>query len=299
MLNEDRLLADLCAMGLATWKDSVLPTVRNHLRKGVHGHLPRWQEILTALPSSNNVRELLLELAPWRKGPFELNGIHIEAEWRSDLKWNRFSDHIEPLTNRLVLDVGAGNGWYALRMREAGATWVIGVDPTLLFVAQFEALRILTGATGIHILPIGIESLPTDCHTFDTTFSMGVLYHQRNPEEHLSQLKGTLRRGGQLVLETLVYPGDDHKIIEPEHRYARMRNVWHLPTVPTLLDWVSDAGFENIDLVNVTTTTIEEQRTTDWMPYESLAAALDPNDPGTTVEGMPAPVRAILTANFP
>ena len=299
MLDEDRLLADLCAMGLATWKDSVLPTVRNHLRKGVHGHLPRWQEILTALPSSNNVRELLLELAPWRKGPFELNGIHIEAEWRSDLKWNRFSDHIEPLTNRRVLDVGAGNGWYALRMREAGATWVIGVDPTLLFVAQFEALRILTGATGIHILPIGIESLPTDCHTFDTTFSMGVLYHQRNPEEHLSQLKGTLRQGGQLVLETLVYPGDDHKIIEPEHRYARMRNVWHLPTVPTLLDWVSDAGFENIDLVNVTTTTIEEQRTTDWMPYESLAAALDPNDPGTTVEGMPAPVRAILTANFP
>lgn len=297
MLDEQTLLADLRSMGLGAWEESVLPIVRDRLRDGAHGHLARWQEVLAELPDTEHLRELLLVLAPWRKGPFELRDVRIDAEWRSDMKWRRLANRIEPLGDRLVLDVGSGNGWYALRMRDAGARRVLGVDPMLLYVAQFEAVRRLTGASGVHILPVGLEDLPQNCRAFDTSFSMGVLYHRRAPADHLAQLRGTLRVGGQLVLETLIYPGEGHAIVEPPDRYARMRNVWHLPTIPTLVDWVRDAGFENCELIDETATTVEEQRSTCWMPFESLAEALDPEDQTLTIEGMPAPVRAIITAN--
>jgi len=296
MLDEESLLADLRSLGLDEWQQSLLPEIRNRLQDGAHGHLERWKEILDALRDADNARQLLLELAPWRKGPFVIGDIRIDAEWRSDLKWRRLVDHIEPLAYRNVLDVGSGNGWYAMQMRAAGARLVIGVDPTLLFVVQFEAVRRLTGAAGIHILPIGLEALPPASRAFDTTFSMGVLYHRRDPAAHLDALHQTLKPGGQLVLETLIFPGDDHTVHVPEGRYARMRNVRHLPTVPALLGWVRDAGFSNVSLVDRTTTTTDEQRATEWMPYESLAEALDPTDSARTIEGLPAPVRAIVTA---
>jgi tRNA (mo5U34)-methyltransferase len=78
-----------------------------------------------------------------------------------------------------------------------------------------------------------------------------------------------------------------------------MRNVWHLPTVTALQDWLQKAGFLEIRLVDVTVTTTDEQRSTEWMPFESLAEALDPGDPGRTIEGWPAPRRALLVSRAP
>ena len=46
--------------------------------------------------------------------------------------------------------------------------------------------------------------------------------------------------------------------------------------------------------VHVTST--DEQRRTDWMINESLSDYLDPDDPALTVEGYPAPKRAVLIA---
>jgi tRNA (mo5U34)-methyltransferase len=128
---------------------------------------------------------------------------------------------------------------------------------------------------------------------------MGVLYHQRAPLEHLVQLRATLRPGGELVLETLVLPGADSVIREPDDRYARMRNVWHLPTVTALESWLAEAGFRDIRLVDLTVTTVDEQRSTEWMPFESLVDALDPDDAGSTVEGWPAPTRALVICKSP
>ncbi|MEW8068099.1 MAG: DUF1698 domain-containing protein, partial [Candidatus Thiodiazotropha endolucinida] len=43
-------------------------------------------------------------------------------------------------------------------------------------------------------------------------------------------------------------------------------------------------------------TTIEEQRATEWMRFESLADYLDPADRSLTIEGYPAPRRAVFVA---
>ena len=34
-------------------------------------------------------KERLLRLIPWRKGPFNIGNVFIDAEWRSNMKWDR------------------------------------------------------------------------------------------------------------------------------------------------------------------------------------------------------------------
>ncbi len=285
-----------------------------------HGDLQRWRKVIDDLPKFHpsgsellncvrigseadlsdadryDLRLELQKLHPWRKGPYHLFGIDIDCEWRSDWKWNRLKDHISPLTNRLVLDVGSGNGYHCWRMLGAGAKLVIGIDPTLLSIMQFQVIRKLYGEAPIYVLPLGIEEVPAEMRLFDTVFSMGVLYHRRSPIDHLLELKGCLRPGGELVLETLVVEGGVDSVLVPEQRYAQMRNVWFLPSCSALRTWLSRCGFKNIRLVDVTKTTVEEQRSTEWMRFHSLRDFLDPIDAGLTCEGLPAPLRAIFTA---
>ncbi|MDH4124881.1 MAG: tRNA 5-methoxyuridine(34)/uridine 5-oxyacetic acid(34) synthase CmoB [Gammaproteobacteria bacterium] len=302
MIDFDALWRHLDAARLGHWRATTEQLIRSRLSDSAHGDFAAWRKAIEDLQSCDagkidEIRRGLLRLAPWRKGPFELAGIRINSEWRSDLKWARLANAIAPLTDRLVLDVGCGNGYYALQMRAAGARTVIGVDPTLLYVMQFLAIGIFLPATNVFVLPLRSEELPQDERRFDTCFSMGVLYHQRSPLQHLRQLRGMLRPAGQLVLETIILPGDGAAVFSPPGRYARMRNVWLLPTVTELTLWLQQSGYSGIQLIDVSVTTVEEQRTTEWMPFESLCEALDPADPGKTVEGWPAPHRAILLAN--
>jgi tRNA (mo5U34)-methyltransferase len=298
MIDYAELWGCLTDLGLPGWREALEPLLGDRLSESAHGDLPRWRQALERLPASNSntSRELLLELAPWRKGPFELDGIEIDAEWRSDLKWDRLSDAIAPLDGRNVLDVGCGNGYYALRMREAGAACVIGIDPTVLYVVQFLAVSQFLAPRKVFVLPLRMQEMPDNAHAFDTTFSMGVLYHQRSPIDHLIRLRNTLRPGGQLVLETIYVPGDESFACTPEDRYARMRNVWLLPTVKELTTWLGRSGFDQIEIVDKTLTTTDEQRSTPWMTFESLREALNPDDPTRTVEGWPSPRRVVAIA---
>ena len=290
-------------LGLPGWYAQLEPLLRQRLSDAAHGDFRRWREVLEKLAAKTSdaatVRALLLDLSPWRKGPFHVGGVKIDSEWRSDLKWRRCAAAIEPLTGRAVLDVGSGNGYYVLQMRDAGARVVIGIDPTILYVMQFLAIRRFEQAGRVFVLPLRLAELPDTSHAFDTTFSMGVLYHQRSPLEHLRQLRDTLRPGGQLVLETLYLPGDESCAATPADRYARMRNVWLLPTITELTTWLRRSGYRDVEIVDESITTTDEQRSTEWMSFESLAEALDPADPGRTVEGWPAPRRVLAVAHAP
>jgi tRNA (mo5U34)-methyltransferase len=109
----------------------------------------------------------------------------------------------------------------------------------------------------------------------------------------------SLQWEGELVLETLVIEGDDRQILMPKHRYAKMRNVWFIPSCDALALWLKRCNFENVRCVDINLTTTQEQRATDWMHFESLADFLDPGDPGKTIEGYPAPRRAVFVATKP
>jgi tRNA (mo5U34)-methyltransferase len=298
------------------WLAEVCALAETKLRDHRHGDLPRWRAALDALPQvragallnqpapelgcsvsdQHGLREALMELHPWRKGPFCLGGLTLDTEWRSDWKWGRLAPHID-LHGQRVLDIGCGNGYFGLRMLGAGAELVVGIDPTLLYVMQWLACRHFSGGIPNYVLPLGIEELPEIAVDLDTVFSMGVLYHRKDPAHHLQRIHSLLKTGGSMVLETLVLPeGMEEDLLVPDSRYARMRNVWAIPGTDCLLQWLEEAGFENIEVVDVTPTTSLEQRTTDWMRFESLEQALDPSDTSQTVEGLPAPVRAIVIA---
>jgi len=284
-----------------------------HLKSLSHGDLPRWLEAIDALPEGDGYRQLdcaapalgkpvgepallrqhLLELHPWRKGPLELGGVRIDTEWRSDWKWQRLEPHLD-LNGQEVLDIGCGNGYFGLRMLAAGAKLVVGIDPTIVFVMQWLAMQKLCPGLNNFVLPMGIEDLPKDTAGFDRVFSMGVLYHRRRPVEHLEQLKQLTRPGGQIVLETLVLEGAGNEVLNPAGRYARMRNVHAIPTLAVLGDWLKQAGLTDAQVLDVSKTTTDEQCSTDWMSFESLRECLDEKDPSLTIEGYPAPVRAAL-----
>jgi tRNA (mo5U34)-methyltransferase len=290
------------------------------MHEDAHGNFAAWQDALQKLPEVDRssptlndsvvatgeaglnpqergiTRDALLRLLPWRKGPFDIGGVSIDSEWRSDLKWARVRNAISPLEDRLVLDVGSGNGYYALRMRGDGARLVVGIDPTLLYVLQFQAFAHFVERQPVHVLPLRLEEIPPALHAFDSVFSMGVLYHQRSPLTHLRQLRDALKPAGELVLETLILPGDTAFARTPQSRYARMRNVWLLPSIKELTTWLGRSGFTSISIADITRTTVDEQRSTEWMPFDSLQQALDSGDASKTIEGWPAPERAVIIA---
>lgn len=283
------------------------------LENNPHGDMPGWLSAIEQLPAGDGFAELdksspalgrpvqdqvvvhqnLQKLHPWRKGPLELAGVKIDTEWRSDWKWQRIAPHLD-LAGQTVLDIGCGNGYFGLRMLASGADLVIGIDPTLVFIMQWLAMHRLCPDLPNYVLPLGIEDLPGDVQTFDSVFSMGVLYHRRDAVGHLRQLKQFTYPGGQIVLETLVLEGEDRSLLEPPGRYARMRNVHAVPGLGLLLEWLQQAGLKNIQVLDISRTSTAEQRSTPWMTFDSLADCLDSNDPSITIEGHPAPVRAAL-----
>jgi len=293
---------------LGQWEAQSLPQAQKKGLKLIQ-HLPQLQlapqDLLQAVvfgqpdalsPAQLKQTEaLLLQLKPWRKGPFKLGSLEIDTEWRSDWKWERLVPHLQPLTDRLVLDVGCGNGYHLWRMRGAGARLALGIDPYPLFFAQFRALHHFWPDSAVQLLPLGIDELPLQ-PLFDTVFSMGVLYHRRSPLDFLQQLKTLLAPGGELVLETLVVPGGEQTVLVPAERYARMSNVWMIPSVAALSCWLTRIGFADVRLVELTPTRSDEQRSTRWMDGESLAESLDLQNPELTCEGYPAPCRAVLLA---
>ena len=246
--------------------------------------------------SQDETRDRLMAFHPWRKGPFRLLDQDINTEWRSDWKWQRLEPHVE-FRDRRVLDVGCGNGYFGWQMLNAGARQVVGLDPFLLFVIQNELVRRLNGYKHPnYVLPLKDDCLPNDLRAFDVTLSMGVLYHRTSPIDHLLTLRNSLAQNGLLVLETLILESESNELLVPEDRYAKMRNVWFIPSLSLLNRWLQRVGFIDIKVIDVTRTSTQEQRRTEWMTFESLADFLDPQNIRRTIEGHPAPVRAMLTA---
>jgi len=292
-----------------------IKTLSSFLQKGLdHGDAKKWQATIQQLPQTSpeqielkksvtikgkfypEIEPLLRTLHPWRKGPYFIHGVDINTEWRSDWKWDRIAPHLSSLKNRTVLDVGCGNGYHLWRMLGAGAELAIGIDPTVLFNFQFFAIQHFIQNPNAWVIPVGIENLPLIPAVFDTVFSMGVLYHRKSPIEHIEQLARFLRPNGELILETLVINTPENECLSPAGRYAKMRNVWFIPSVSTLTYWLERCGFYEIQTIDLTATTTQEQRSTDWMTFDSLETFLDPKNPQKTVEGYPAPLRATLRA---
>lgn len=305
---------------LAPWAESLKEKLAQAFDTKRNGNLQRWFDAMAQLPpvkelpcfvkdgrigignallfenKKEDLKKKLLPFMPWRKGPWELMGVHIDTEWHSDWKWERVEKHLSNMQGRKILDIGSGNGYYAYRMAMAGAKLTIGIDPGMLAVIQYAIMKSYTPNIPMWVLPVGIEAMPESLPYFDTVFSMGVLYHRKSPIDHIMHMKNLLRPGGELVLETIVVDDSYGNALVPEDRYAKMRNVWFIPSVSMLETWMRRCGLKNIRTVDLSTTSLSEQRRTEWCSnVESLKDFLQ-DDITKTVEGYPAPKRAVVIA---
>lgn len=246
------------------------------------------------IQSDSDVESALRGLKPWRKGPFTIKGICIDAEWDCSKKWARLEPFLPNLTHKTVLDVGGGNGYFTFECAKRGAHWAVCLDPSALYTYQFRAAALENEELPVHFFPLGWQ----DCDVFenecDLVLCMGVLYHHTDPFEVLKSCRKALKKGGELLLETLVIPGDDDMVLSPKDRYAAMRNVYFLPTVSVLQEWCRKVKLEVLDVSDVVLTSSEEQRVTPWSSECSLRDFLDSEDVTRTREGYPAPRRVIL-----
>ena len=295
LLHEERIRKDVKGQRLQRLLEEAPP-----LHASTCEYAEAWVQIGTDGDADAPQRDALLAslqgLAPWRKGPFELFGVRVESEWSSFLKWNRLKEQIRPLAGRRILDIGCGNGYYMFRMKAQKPQLILGIEPYLLSFFQWLLLERYAREAQMFCLPVKLQELPSFSGCFDTIFCMGVLYHQRSPLDTLQRIRTMLAPHGELVLETLILAGEDETALCPKDRYAKMGNVYFIPTVACARNWLSKTGFTNIRCISVAPTTIEEQHATAWAEVESLGDFLDAKDPARTVEGYPAPVRAILLA---
>ncbi len=233
---------------------------------------------------------------PWRKGPFSVFGVDIDAEWRSNKKWQRVVPELPDLQDKVVADIGCNNGYYMFRMAPYKPKFVLGFEPSVQHYYCFKALNGMAGVKELDIDLLGVEHLPLFDSCFDVIFLMGIIYHRPSPIDTLKETLSALRPGGELMLESQAIPGDSPVALFPEKTYAKVPGTYFVPTANCLVNWLKKAGFHNIKLFHNHPMHRTEQRKTDWMIFESFLDYLDPEDPSRTIEGYPAPYRVYVKA---
>ncbi len=257
-----------------------------------------WFEVGNKQDYSTEENLLILEAAkqlmPWRKGPFKVCDIEIDSEWQSNIKYNIIKNHLN-IEDKIVADVGCNNGYYMFRMLDKNPKKLVGFDPSPLFKLQFDFVNHFAKSDIVYEL-LGVEHIEYYEHKFDFIVMMGVLYHRTDPIATLKSLNRALNKNGEVLIDTFMIDGEDDMVLTPKDRYSKIPNVYFVPTVNALKNWLSRAGFCDFELIDIKKTDATEQRKTAWSTEQSLEDFLDPNDETKTVEGYPAPKRVYLKA---
>jgi len=243
-----------------------------------------------------NVYEVMRNFMPWRKGPFDLFGITIDAEWRSERKWNRLRAALPDLKDKVVADIGSNNGYYLFRMAAHEPKLALGFEPHLHHHFTFKTLNSLAGQGNLKSEMLGVEQIGLFENCFDVIFMMGILYHRISPIEVLRETLKALHPGGTLIIESQAIPGDEPVALFPEKTYAKVPGTYFVPTGACLINWLTRTGFVDVELFCSHPMDSNEQRRTDWMDFESYDDFIDRTDSALTVEGYPAPIRVFIKA---
>ncbi|WP_034551333.1 tRNA 5-methoxyuridine(34)/uridine 5-oxyacetic acid(34) synthase CmoB [Helicobacter rodentium] len=240
------------------------------------------------------VCEVAKALIPWRKGPFKINHLEIESEWNSAIKYNLLAPHLN-LENKIVGDIGCNNGYYMFRALAQNPAKIVGFDPMPLCFLQYQFLQFFALENRLSFEMLGIEELLYFEKNFDVLLCLGVLYHRKSPLEAIKLVYNALKSGGEAVFDSLILEGEQEIALCPKGSYAKMSNVYFVPTLCTFKGWLEKCGFREITHIATLKTTLEEQRKTKWSSGESLGDFLTPSGE-QTIEGYPAPRRAYLKA---
>ncbi|WP_457748112.1 tRNA 5-methoxyuridine(34)/uridine 5-oxyacetic acid(34) synthase CmoB [Sulfurimonas sp.] len=247
---------------------------------------------ITTNLDEKEVYKVAKQLMPWRKGPFQINDIYIDSEWKSNIKYNLLRPYFN-LKDKRVADIGCNNGYYMFKMLEDKPKKLVGFDPSPLYKTQFDFINGFIGSDIVYEL-LGVEHLEFYEEKFDTIFCLGVLYHRSDPIAMLKSLYKGLDKQGEVILDTFYIDGKEETALCPESSYSKIPNIYFVPTIKALKNWCIRAGFSSFEVLETTKTDLHEQRKTEWIEGQSLEDFLDSNDSSKTVEGYPAPQRVYV-----
>lgn len=253
---------------------------------------------INALHVSNEdkdtIKNCALALMPWRKGPFTVCDTFIDTEWQSFIKYNLLEPYFN-LEGKIVGDIGCNNGYYLFRMLSQKPKKLVGFDPSALYKTQFDFINHFIQSDIVYEL-LGVEHLPFYEHKFDMLFCLGVLYHRSDPVATLKALYSGLNTDGELILDTFMIDGDEPFSLCPAKTYSKIPNVYFVPTINALKNWLERAKFKDIEILEIKKTDANEQRKTEWIQGESLENFLNPENENLTIEGYSAPKRVYVKA---
>ncbi len=239
------------------------------------------------------VNDVALALRPWRKGPFQIFETFIDTEWKSFIKYNLLKPYFN-LKDKKVADIGCNNGYYLFRMLEDKPKKLVGFDPSAIYKSQFDFLNYFIKSNIIFEM-LGVEHLNIYKEKFDVIFCLGVLYHRSDPVSTLKSLAQGLEKNGELFLDTFIIDGEEEVCLTPKSTYSKIPNIYFIPTISALKNWLNRAKFSDIEVLKVKKTDLNEQRNTSWILGESLNEFLE-DGLEKTVEGYPAPKRVYIKA---
>ncbi|MFB1644733.1 tRNA 5-methoxyuridine(34)/uridine 5-oxyacetic acid(34) synthase CmoB [Campylobacter molothri] len=248
--------------------------------------------------NTNNIQkdeilELAKELKPWRKGPFQINDLFIDTEWKSYIKFNILKPFMNEISGKTVADIGCNNGYYMFKMLEFNPALLVGFDPSIKYRLQFELINALA-KTSIKYELLGVEDLPNYPLKFDVIFCLGVIYHRSDPIKMLKELKSGLNKNGVVFLDTMYIEDKREIALVPNKTYSKIPNIYFIPSISALKNWCERAGFKDFQILSTKKTDENEQRKTEWIDSYSLNNFLDPNNKNLTVEGYEAPKRVYV-----
>jgi len=144
---------------------------------------------------------------------------HVRAQYATEDKletrrsvWQPTADGLDPMNEALnaidralvgdadILEVGCGTGVMAERINALPGVTLVATDFSPRFVE-------LTAARGVDARQADICYLPFDDASFDVVYAGWMLYHVRDLERALNEVRRVLRPGGTFVAVT---NGNDH-----------------------------------------------------------------------------------------
>ena len=168
----------------------------------------------------DDLRTILERLGPWYQNIEVAPGVWTNPALPSHPteRWAAIRPFLGDLSGKTVLDIGCNAGFFAMRVKELGASRVVAIDldPVVLTQARFLAERSgleleLYERTAYDIVDLG---------PFDIVLCLGVLYHLRHP---LLALDNIARICRERLFAQMVIRGSVDEFV-PAANYALTEN---------------------------------------------------------------------------
>ena len=236
-------------------------------------------------------------LKPWKKGPYKIGELYIDSEWRSDLKWERLKSHLSHVKNKTICDVGAANGYFMFALSEFFPRYVLGLEPYERFRKQFDLLQSFYQKDRLFMSSLGVEHLTYMPKSFDIVLCLGILYHRTDPIQTLRDIHGSLKKGGEVFIDTHLEMAPGDYALFPKKKYLGASASWWIPSEEVLISWLERSGFTSVEMIHKSKLSFKEQRATEWAEIRSLREFVHTREGREkTIEGYTLPSRAYFKA---